>query len=143
MKITPTNSLSASRIGSGPRSPAAPGFALPTAGEVAGPSGSAPSMGVSGVNSLDALIALQQVDDPMTRRKRAIRGASRLLDALDEIKLAMLEDQPSPAALQRLAVAVREERANADDVGLQGLLDQIETRAAVEMAKADMRGGQA
>ena len=100
-------------------------------------------MGVSGVNSLDALIALQQVDDPMTRRKRAIGRASRLLDALDEIKLAMLEDQPSPAALQRLAVAVREERANADDVGLQGLLDQIETRAAVEMAKADMRGGQA
>ncbi len=55
----------------------------------------------------------------------------------------MLEDQPSPAALQRLAMAVREERANADDVGLQGLLDQIETRAAVEMAKADMRGGRA
>ena len=139
MKITPTNSVSASRIGSGTRSPAAPGFALPTADEVAAPSGAAPSMGVSGVNSLDALIALQQVDDPMGRRKRAIGRAGRLLDALDEIKIALLEDQPSPAALHRLAMAVREERANADDAGLQGLLDQIETRAAVEMAKADMR----
>ena len=97
-------------------------------------------MGVSGVNSLDALIALQQVDDPMGRRKRAIGRAGRLLDALDEIKIALLEDQPSPGALQRLAMAVREERASADDAGLQGLLDQIETRAAVEMAKADMRG---
>jgi hypothetical protein len=34
--------------------------------------------------------------------------------------------------------AVREERAGADDTRLQGLLNDIETRAAVELAKLGM-----
>ena len=139
MKITPANSLSASRIGSGGKPPGGQAFALPETAGAAASMAATPSMGVSGVNSLDALMLLQQVDDPPARRKRAIVRAGRLLDALDEIKLALLADDPSPAALQRLATAVREERAGADDAGLQGLLDQIETRAAVELAKADLR----
>ena len=35
------------------------------------------------------------------------------------------------------ASAVREERATTDDPKLEGLLDEIETRAAVEIAKLE------
>jgi len=33
---------------------------------------------------------------------------------------------------------VREERAGCDDAALEGLLNEIDARAAVEMAKAEM-----
>jgi hypothetical protein len=61
--------------------------------------------------------------------------ASRLLDMLDDLKMAMLEGVASPATLENLARTVREERATTDDQGLNDVLNHIETRAAVELAK--------
>jgi hypothetical protein len=39
--------------------------------------------------------------------------------------------------MRALTRAVREQRALTDDPGLEGLLDEIETRAAVELAKLE------
>ena len=64
-----------------------------------------------------------------------MRRAGRILDVLDEVKLAMLDGGIPPMALERLTRAVREERAGVDDPRLTGLLNEIETRAAVELAK--------
>ena len=47
--------------------------------------------------------------------------------------------EPDEAALERLARTLREERTLDGDAGLDGLLDQIDLRAAVELAKADLR----
>ena len=91
--------------------------------------------GLEGVMTVSALLALQGVDDPLTRRKRAMGRASRLLDMLDDLKLAMLEGVASPATLENLARTVREERDTTDDKGLNDVLNHIETRAAVELAK--------
>jgi hypothetical protein len=91
--------------------------------------------GLDGVMTVSALLALQGIEDPLTRRKRAMGRASRLLDMLDDLKLAMLEGAASPATLENLAKTVREERATTDDQGLNDVLNQIETRAAVELAK--------
>jgi hypothetical protein len=63
--------------------------------------------------------------------------ASRLLDILDDLKVAMLEGRASPRTLDNLARAVREQRESTDDPGLEDVLNQIETRAAVELAKLD------
>jgi hypothetical protein len=110
------------------------GFSLGAqgAGEAAGVKSAA---GVSGVASVDALLALQAVEDPMQRRRRAVSRAGRILDALDGLKIALLEGEASPATLQALMTAVKEERGATDDVRLQGVLNEIETRAAVELAK--------
>ena len=62
----------------------------------------------------------------------------RILDVLDRIKLALLDGQSSTADLERLVRAVREERIQTGDSNLDGVLAEIETRAAVEMAKAEM-----
>ncbi|NEX95156.1 flagellar assembly protein FliX, partial [Caulobacter sp. 17J65-9] len=99
---------------------------------------SAKAGAVGGVSSVDALLALQATEGPLERRRRAMGRASRILDRLDEIKLSMLGGGATGAALQDLAQAVREERAETDDTGLEGVLNEIETRAAVELAKAEM-----
>jgi hypothetical protein len=91
--------------------------------------------GLDGVMTVSALLALQGVEDPLQRRKRAMGRASRLLDILDDLKVAMLEGRASPATLDNLARAVREQRESTDDPGLNDVLNQIETRAAVELAK--------
>ena len=137
MKITPTSSLSSSSVGAGKR-PAGGAFSLGGTDEAAAPSAGR-AMGVSTVGSIDALIALQQVDEPLGRRRRAVGRAGRLLDLLEGVKLKLLDGDPDEGDLQRLAAAVREQRAATQDPGLEALLDQIETRAAVELAKIEAR----
>ncbi len=95
--------------------------------------------GVGGVADVSALMALQGVEDPTERRRRAVRRGGGLLDRLDELKLAMLGGETGEAALDRLARAVREERPTDADPGLTAVLDQIDLRAAVELAKAELR----
>ena len=86
---------------------------------------------------VSALMALQGVEDATERRRRAIRRGGGLLDRLDELKLALLNGQDGAPALERLARSLREERPDDGDPGLKGVLDQIDLRAAVEMAKAE------
>jgi len=137
MKVSSTSSLgSTSALRPGGRA-AAGGFALPEAAtsEVAH---AAPAFGVAGIGSLDALLALQEVASPLERRRKAVRRAGRILDVLDDLKVALLGGDLSPRALDQLLSAVREQREGADDPGLDAVLNEIETRAAVEIAKLEM-----
>lgn len=86
---------------------------------------------------VDALLALQDVGGPLERRRRAVSRAGRILDVLDEVKVALLGGELSLADLDRLSRAVREERAATDDPKLEAVLDEIELRAAVELAKLE------
>ena len=111
------------------------GFSLSAAGEAAEAAEAQRMAGLDGVMTVSTLLALQGVEDPLQRRKRAMGRASRLLDILDDLKVAMLEGRASPATLDNLARAVREQREDTDDPRLNEVLNQIETRAAVELAK--------
>ena len=139
MKVTGANGARAAGAAQGAKAAAGPGFSVAGPGGAAGPSGPAGVGGVGVVASIDALLMLQELDGPLGRRKRAVGRAGRLLDVLDEVKLAMLADGPSPGHLERLTAAVREQRADTEDEGLEALLDQIETRAAVELAKLEVQ----
>jgi len=90
------------------------------------------------LTSLDALMALQEVGGPLERRRRAVGRASKILEALEDLKLDLLDGRLSPDALETLTRSVREQRAMTDDPRLEGVLDEIETRAAVELAKLEM-----
>jgi len=93
---------------------------------------------MSGVAGMSALMALQGVEDPTERRRRAVRRGNGLLDRLEDLKMALLSGQDGSVALSRLAQDLREERPETDsDPGLKAVLDQIELRAAVEMAKSE------
>ena len=116
---------------------------------VSGASGAAPAQAttaassMSGVSDVSALMALQGVEDPTERRRRAIRRGGGLLDRLDELKMALLSGQAGDGSLERLARTLREERPTDADPTLNSLLDQIDLRAAVELAKAEIRGNTA
>ena len=87
------------------------------------------------MNNMDALLALQAVDDFKERRKRALKKGHSLLDQLDDLKLALLGGALDVDKLQSLArnLAVREDLDDSPE--LKAILDEIELRAQVELAK--------
>ncbi|GAA0623481.1 flagellar assembly regulator FliX [Brevundimonas kwangchunensis] len=125
--------------GSRPARQASGGFALSSGGGAAPASAAQATSAMGGVTDVCALMALQGVEDPTERRRRAIRRGSGLLDRLDDLKLALLDGATGEAALDRLARTIREERPEDADPGLTQVLDQIDLRAAVELAKAEIR----
>ena len=118
---------------------AAGGFSVPASGASAAAGAATAAASVSGVAGVSALMALQGVEDATERRRRAIRRGSGLLDRLDELKLALLAGEGGEATLERLGRGLGEERPIDADPALNGLLAQIDLRAAVELAKADLR----
>jgi hypothetical protein len=54
--------------------------------------------------------------------------------------VALLGGDLSQAQLDRLSRAVREQRSATEDPKLEAVLDEIETRAAVELAKLETAG---
>lgn len=99
------------------------------ASDVAAPSGAAPAAPVS---SVDAVLALQAIDDA---RARAIGYGEAVLDLLDALRLAVLEGRPPRAALIALEQTARQDPGAADDPQLQKVLDAVKVRTAVELAK--------
>ncbi|THD59399.1 flagellar assembly protein FliX [Phenylobacterium sp.] len=113
------------------------GFRIATP-ETAGATSQVGSTGATrGVMGVEALLALQDVGGPLERKRRAVRRAGRILDVLDDIKIGMLEGELSAGDLDRLRRAIRDERELTDDPHLEAVLDDIELRAAVEMAKLE------
>ena len=115
------------------------GFSLPGSAPTSGAHAASASSSASSVAGVSALMALQGVEDPTERRRRSIRRASSLLDRLDELKLAMLGGADAASVLEKLARNVAEERPEDSDAGLKSVLDQIDLRAAVELAKLEAR----
>lgn len=98
-----------------------------------------PAAATPSVNSVAALMALQAVDDPLEKRKRAERRGRQLLDALDSLKLDMLEERDPQSALTRLKNVLETAREDSGDSELDALIDQVELRAEVELAKLSRR----
>lgn len=115
------------------------GFSLSQPGAPQASASAVSTTGVGGLTGMSALMALQGVEDATGRRRRAIRRGSGLLDRLDQMKLALLSGEAPDSALMSLSAALREARPDDDDDGLKAVLDQIDLRAAVELAKADVR----
>jgi hypothetical protein len=91
------------------------------------------------VSGLDAMLALQSVEDPTARRRRLVRRGRSLLDALDSLKVGLLDGSVSAEEIALLSRLVKEGRDRADDPRLDSLLDEIDLRAAVELAKLERR----
>jgi hypothetical protein len=116
------------------------GFRISTPGAASGPAQTAAVSATRSVVGVDALVALQDVGGPLERKRRAVGRASRMLDALDDIKAGLLVGELSSGDLDRLRRAVRDERDHTDDPNLEAVLDEIELRAAVEVAKLESAG---
>lgn len=100
----------------------------PAASQVASAQPVAPSTGI------DALLALQAVEDPLFARRKALRRGNALLDTLETIKTDLLLGQVSEGRLNQLMVLVGQARER-NLPELDPILDDIELRARVELAK--------
>jgi hypothetical protein len=82
------------------------------------------------------LIALQGIEEPGERRRRAVRHGRRALDALDELKLGLLAGTLDQSTLLRLKSVTADLQDGSGDDRLDAVLGEIELRVAVELAKA-------
>ena len=88
------------------------------------------------LGGIDALIALQGIEDPVERRRRAVKHGRRALDALDELKLGLLAGTLDQATLLRLKATAADLKDTSGDQGLDQVMGEIDLRVAVELAKA-------
>ena len=91
------------------------------------------------ISTVDALLALQGVEDPSERKKRAVAKGRNALDVLDTLKLALLDGSVDGSTLARLKVAAEGLTEQTGDPGLDTVLSEIDLRVAVELAKAGIR----
>lgn len=96
----------------------------PTAGAPTGQSG-----------TIDGILALQEVDQDGRGGRQARDRGDDILDRLDEIRHGLLTGRVNPATLERLLSQVRQQRETFTDPKLTEILEEIELRAAVELAK--------
>src|SRR4030095_15440583 len=107
----------------------------------AAPAGAATrATAVRTIGGIDALIALQGIEEPGERRRRAIKKGRNALDVLDHLKLDLLSGEFDQATVLRLKSAAADLKDSSGDSGLDEVLAQIELRVEVELAKAGIRG---
>lgn len=102
-----------------------------------GPAAPAGMIDTASIDGVDALLAMQEVSDVSDReaRKKAVSYGEDLLDRLNVIQDALLAGGIPKDQLMAMAKKMRTERASASDPQLNMLLDEIELRVEVEIAK--------
>ncbi|WP_315831496.1 flagellar assembly protein FliX [Bradyrhizobium prioriisuperbiae] len=133
MRIYGSNGPTFGAPASNARRAGSSGFSLPDAAETSeARSTSAPKT----VGNIDALLALQGVEDPLERRKRSFKRGKTALDVLDDLKIGLLTGELNASTVQRLRTAAADLKTVSGDPGLDAVLSEIELRVEVELAKA-------
>ena len=110
------------------------GFSLPedTAAAAENRTVSAPKAAAN----IDALLAMQGIEDPVERRKRSVQRGKGALDVLDDLKIGLLSGNFDASTVTRLRDAAASLKSTSGDPGLDAVLSEIELRVEVELAKA-------
>lgn len=95
-----------------------------------------------GVHGVDAILGLQEVGDASdgASRGKAVAYGNDLLDRLDQVRHAILHGTMSKERLQELAQRLRQRRQKLGDPHLEEVLQEIELRCEVEIAKLTRPG---
>ncbi len=133
MRINGTNGAALAKAPGGARRAAGGEFSVSEQAEARQP---AAAGSLRAVATLDALLALQGVEDFTQRKKRAVAKGRNALDALDSLKAGLLGGTLDGATVARLKVAADGLTEETGDFGLDALMRDIHLRLAVELAKA-------
>ncbi len=136
MRIYAPNGTSAVTSSSAARRTASSGFTV-TEEETPRAAGSAAALQT--VGGIDALLALQGVEDLMERRRHAVKRGRVALDALEELKIGILGGTLTPAILTKLQAAAAYLKQGSGDERLDAVLEEIDLRVEVEIAKMGPR----
>jgi hypothetical protein len=86
--------------------------------------------------NIDALLAMQGIEDAVERRKRSVQRGRGALDVLDDLKIGLLSGNFDASTVNRLRDAAASLKMASGDPGLDAVLSEIELRVEVELAKA-------
>jgi Class II flagellar assembly regulator len=89
------------------------------------------------IAALDSILMLQGMDDSTDGRPKGKAHGEQLLNLLDAVRDGLLSGGIPRATLNKLAAAVTRRHDAFADPRLQDVLDQIELRAHVELAKLE------
>ena len=89
------------------------------------------------IAQVDALLAIQGAEDPTqgAARKRMRHRADKLLGALDKLRDSLLGGTLTVGDMIDVADVVATHREKINDPELTGIMDEIDLRAQVELAK--------
>jgi hypothetical protein len=135
MRVTGPNGTALVGAPAAARRPSGGTFTL---SETNAPQAQSAAVALRTLGGIDALIALQGIEDPVERRRRAVKHGTRALDALDELKLGLLSGTLDQATLLRLKAVAADLKDGSGDERLDLVLSEIDLRVAVELAKAGL-----
>jgi hypothetical protein len=110
------------------------GFSLPD--DAAATSETRASVAPKASANIDALLAMQGIEDPVEKRKRSVQRGKGALDVLDDLKIGLLSGNFDASTVSRLRTAAADLKSSSGDAGLDVVLSEIELRVEVELAKA-------
>lgn len=103
-------------------------------------SAAAPPSGTSPLTSVSSLLSLQEMPTSSEGRSKGLAMAEDLLSHLEIIRHGLLAGQIPQSRLNEVVAIVTRERSLSKDPALDGILDDIELRVKVELAKLEMIG---
>ncbi len=87
------------------------------------------------VHAISSLLAAQETGDALDSNSRGRQRGEQILAQMDNLRLALIDGKIPLDQLERLAKQVQAQRARITDPALSEILDDIDLRAQVELAK--------
>ena len=93
------------------------------------------SGGIASTNNISGILGVQEVDDALSHASKGKMRAEGILDRLEELRMDLLSGGISHEKLMQLSRIVAARRSQISDPRLTAILDEIDLRAQVELAK--------
>ena len=90
------------------------------------------------ISSVDAVVALQEITGDNTDERGTKNRANLILDKLEDIRMGLLMGQIPKSNLDELSRILIVARENSIDANLLEIIEDIELRAKIELAKLEM-----
>jgi hypothetical protein len=89
------------------------------------------------LTAVETILTLQNIDDASSGPSKGVARGEALLELLDDVRDGLLSGGIARSTLNRLANAISRRPETFTDPKLQSVLDEIELRAKVELAKLE------
>lgn len=93
---------------------------------------------IATAGAVGSLLALQEISEEERRRERLVKHGKTMLDALENLRLRLLIGDIPSHMLSELSQTLAEQKTEVSDPNLMALIEDIELRVAVELAKLEM-----
>ena len=90
------------------------------------------------ISSVDAVVGMQEITDDNKDERGAKNRANLILDKLEDIRMGLLLGEIPKSNLEELSKVLKVARENSVDTKLLEIIDDIELRAKIELAKLEI-----